>query len=205
MPPAKNSNHSNWLLLGLLLSLAGCMSTKIGSQPIKPKVFELAALNRNPIKLVVSAPADASLGHQYLLIALPFGQVEASDLALMAQRAAYQKLALQGFTPVVGDERRPPIGSAMLSPQWIAAPPALNISVEQASASALDFLVTRRLSCSLELKTELSRSGIAQTVASSGSFIHFGAFAFEQELSLCLARALDGALDNAFRDLRIQG
>ena len=202
MMSANKASNIKRLVLGLCLSLAGCVSTRLGSQPIQPKIFELAALNKNPIELEVESAVDSSLGHQFVLVALPFGQVEARDLAVMTQRAAYHKLALAGFTPVIG--KRPPIeAAAMLSPQWIN-PPELAIKVQDASASAFDFIVTRRMSCSVDLAAEFTRDGALQQAQGLGDFQHFGAFAFEQELSLCLAQALDSALNKVFHDLRIQ-
>lgn len=177
------------------LLISGCVSTQITSPPLDPKVFQLAALNQNPIHLDVSAAApDRKLGHQFVFIGIPFGEVESKNLNAIVQRTLYQKLALRGFTPIVG---RP------LSTDFSATAPSLDVLIDSAQASAFDMLVTRHLSCSLDISAQLSKSDMRREARGTGTFEHFGAFAFERELSLCLSEALDRATDQLLNDLRI--
>lgn len=173
------------------------MRTQLQSQPLQAKVFELAAANRNPIRLQVSSVSDSSLGHQFMFIGIPFGSVESQQLDVMLKRATYQKLALKGFTPVINSSDK------VLPNMFGAGAPELSLVVHGASATAYDLLVTRWLRCSLQLSAQLSNATGSSEVRSEGTFQHLGAFAFERELSLCFARALDTALDNVLGDLAI--
>lgn len=195
MIPSVRKKAISFSLLLAALCCAGCMRTTLRAPAPKPQVFELAALNRNPIHLVI-APADKqnSLGHQFLLLGIPFGAVDSSNLDLLIQRAAYEKLTLRGYTPIVG-----PISAGSTT----SAAPALYIRAQNAQASAYDLLVTRHLSCSLDLQASLDRSDAPRRAIGSGSFEHFGAFAFQRELSLCFSEALNQALDTLLLDLRI--
>ena len=177
------------------LALSACLRTELSPKPVPSSVYSLAAANQNPLILKISSSElDESLGHQYLLVGLPYGQVQSKDLESLVQKALYPKLALRGFTPVVD----PPEQNA-----FSKNAPVLEVDIKNAQASAFDLLVTRRLSCSLELQAELNRSSIPRQAQAQGDFEHFGAFGFEQELSLCFSRAMESALDNMLGELRL--
>ncbi|MBN8548170.1 MAG: hypothetical protein J0M12_02520 [Deltaproteobacteria bacterium] len=180
---------------GFLVCLSGCLRTSLTSTAVAPKVFNLAAANRNPLHLEVSlAEPTSSLGNQYVLIAIPFGRIDSDNVIVLVQRALYTKLALRGYTPLVSQPESNAFG---------ANAQRLSVTIKDPQASAFDLLVTRHLSCSLDLKAQFSKQGSYRLGNGEGSFEHFGAFAFQKEMSLCFTRALDIALDQLLNDLRM--
>ena len=182
-------------IIVIVSSLSGCMKTNLLSTALPPKIFTLAATNRNPIHIqVVLLDPQPTIGNQYLLLGIPFGSIESDNVTVLVQRALYTKLAVKGYTPLVDQSSGSVFG---------ADAPVLAVRIQNPQASAFDLLVTRHLSCSLDLKAELSKPGGIRLGKGEGTFEHFGAFAFQKEMSLCFTRALDLALDRLLNDLRI--
>lgn len=177
-------------LIALLIPAPGCLSSELSNPPLPPKIFELAAANRRPLHVRVKlAEPGHSLGHQYLLIAIPFGRVRSDNVELIVERALYRSLSLRGYTPLLDQEP--------------SAAPVLSVQLVEPQASAFDLLLTRHLSCSLELKGQFLSEDKQRDGTGRGGYEQFAAFAFEREMSLCFTQALDIAIDRLLNDLRI--
>lgn len=177
------------------LYLSGCLRTSLSRPVLEPKIFELAALNKRPLYLqVLPYPGERSLGHQYFLLAFPFGRVVSDSVGEIVQKAAYSKLSVAGYTPVVDHQT---------DGTWAPGTPALEIEILSAQASAYDLLVTRHVSCSAELRAKLVAGDREREIHGNADADRYESFAFEKELSLCFSQAVERALDTVLDDLRI--
>jgi len=172
------------LLFALLLS--ACTTTPLTSPPLETTLFKLAALAPRPVHLVAEA-AEGSLrvGHQYLLLAIPFGSIELTDPVRSLERAAFTELALAGVRPVIG-----PTGDGL---------PRFVVRVKDIGVSAYDLIVTRRVTATVTLEASLPSKGgsaptLIETTSTHGSYERFG---FAPQLSAALDEALHGAVRDA--------
>lgn len=179
------------VLLGLpiLLILSGCLRTDLPTQPTPIKVFELAAVNPRPLRLEVTPFPDDSLGHQFLLLMVPFGSIYIPDTAGTVERNLYTNLALQGYKPIINK------GTEL----------GLKVTVENIQVTAYDLLVIRRIVSRVKLRGEiLNHQGqILRSSTINEEFIYFKTFAFGTQLEHAYSKALDAASKALIKDLRL--
>lgn len=172
------------ILFGMLS--AGCLRTPLASTPLSEPTFRLAALGQRPVRVTVIGPAaPRSVGHQFLMVAIPFGRIELSDPVKAVERAAFAELAVAGIRPVIG-----PAGAGL---------PTVELRLKDASVSAFDFIVTRRVAAAVTVEAALHRAGSPTeriVVERSGDSSSLERFGFTPQLSA----AFDDALHSAVRD-----
>lgn len=174
------------IYLMFALALSGCMRTVIKVDPITEDVFRLAALGEDEIGLSVTAPGLGSLGSQYLLIALPFGDVELKEPTKFVEETIYRELALRGFRPITD--------IAELNDEV----PLLSVEIKEISVNAYDFLATRKVAANVSITGTLLRNGEpVDRTTKSAEFSEFREDGFEPRLR----RALTKAATKATKDL----
>lgn len=165
------------------LWFCGCMQTTLQSSPPPAAVYSLAAGNPDPISISVSAAhAQDSVGHQFMLLVLPFGTISLADPAEDLFNSLAQSLTLSGFRPI-----RKLAGDRPASSQ-----PLLHARLVSASVSAFDLLVTRRVKAEVEVCAELSKP-LAQPSRQAcyrGSSTTWKRFGFQPELQSVFDKAL---------------
>ena len=178
--------------LFLPLALSGCLRTELLRESIPEPVLGLAAMNQKKIELRVTPPdEDSTVGHQFLLVIIPFGSIYLNDPIGHLTRSLYTNLALEGFKPISSE-----LGSAPLS---------LEVSTEKVQVSAYDFIAIRRIVGKISLRGVLrSADGtIYREWLASGSYSELRPFAFEKQLNHVFQKALTSATEELVRELRL--
>ena len=158
------------------------------------EVFELAASNPAPIFVEVEMSGSKSpevlpegpvlVGHQYLFIVFPFGNVRLGSPADSVMASTYQQLTVRGLKPITSK-------SHVFGPL-----PTLRIKVASLSLSAFDLLVTRRVTSSIE-GTAILLSPSGQVVWQrdfEGHSAEYRRYGFQAELEKSLLESLESAL-----------
>lgn len=130
----------NFPLLGAAVLLQGCMTTLVLPSPPPPQIDRLVAANPRPLYLqVIDDRGVAPVGYQYLLVAIPFGQITL-DTAAHLIRVLRTQLALSGFAL-----------------REMGSSPKVVVKIEATELDAFDLLVTRRIRC--RVKGTWSKNG----------------------------------------------
>ena len=136
----------------------------------------------------------AVTGHQYLLIAFPFGSVEVKNPQAIVHAAAATKLSLRGYRLLEAGST-PPEDS----------PPTLNIDLTYMQTSAYDFIFFRKIVCMVEMTAVVTApgGGPLRQWRGSGRSSAFKGVAFAPQLEWMLNRAVDSAMDDVIHNLRL--
>ena len=183
--PSRKRTKLKIMVIMLIFQLSGCLTTRIETTPLPTHFRQLLAANRHPIQLNCSAEqVSPNLGHQFLFLLLPFGQVVVDDPAAELCRIAKEELALKGF--------------------WIspAAPESVSLLLQELALSGYDLLLTRRVVVDGLLNATISYKGRKtefQTVIDNGEFRRF---AFEKDLREILQTGLREAIKKLLQELR---
>jgi hypothetical protein len=159
------------------LGVNSCVRTGLTADPAPRSLSKLAHLNNRPIRLEVEAPqSPISLGHQYLLIVIPFGRITLEEPKKYIFNLVYEDLVLKGFSPVTahGTKRE------------------LRVKLESMNATAYDLLFIRLVRCSVDL--DINFNGlhfIAQGSASS-----FRRYGFKPQIEELLKAASKDAMQD---------
>lgn len=147
---------SEALLKGTLLAFAlivmglwncGCSRSRLEVPHLSDEIFALAAANRIPIELVVAAPHEEQrVGTQFALLALPLGSVYIPEPQQQLWRMAYDALAQAGYRPVPSGAGTTPTRTQRLTVEQ----PEIRLSV-------YDYLVQRKIVCSLSVTARVTR------------------------------------------------
>lgn len=109
-----------------------------------------------------------------MLVFIPLGRVAAGEVERMAEQKIFSRLILCGYKPLMV-----PAGTKG----------ALSIELGSARASAYDLLVTRKLSCSVELQAHTQHQ--VEPISSHKEASFYRSKGFSPELSKCMDEALD--------------
>jgi len=154
-------------------SLLGCTTTSVVTPPAPTYLGRLIAANRRPLSLeVIDEVGKAPVGYQYLLVAIPFGQITLDSAAGHLTRALTTELAMAGFS--VGRS------SAGISPP-------LTVKITEVELNAFDLFFTRRIRCHVEGSWSLGLLGEQHLSVTQSEF---ALYAFAPRLS----RALGGCM-----------
>ena len=139
------------LLLTLICLTSACTTVYLAPRGINPDTKKLAALNRQKINVRVTLAKEfKTLGHQYLFLLIPYGQIQHHSVKQLISDAIYRELSISGFSPQIVFEESPKKVSSLL-PQK----PLLEINVKDLSLTAYDLLVTRKVTGRIDLTSKL--------------------------------------------------
>ncbi len=169
------------LALSLVAAMSSCAHTRLSARIIPPEAERLAAVNNKALRYHVDCAVDEIVGHQYLLVAFPFGRVSLEDPKKHLIQAIFKELAIAGYKPRESDALRAD----------------LVVNCTDLSLSAYDFLFFRRISANVELQVTDNRSGMIVPRAVRGSSGAFKAFGFYQQLEHVWSEALNDAAHGA--------
>lgn len=79
--------------------LLGCAHTRIAPRHIPPEVLRLVELAQKRVSIKVDCPIDEIVGHQYLLIFLPFGRISVAEIEDHLKHALVTELSQLGIAP----------------------------------------------------------------------------------------------------------
>ncbi len=145
--------------------------------------LKLSALSRRPVHLLIDASTGTlHLGHQYLLIIIPFGRVALQDPTQFIFDRAFEALAIRGFR---------------VDNNNAAFAPTVRLQLEDLSVTAYDLLFTRRLRASIKLSLTTASADDTPLLHCSAQSEEstFARFGFAPQLTQVLQRALDKALN----------
>lgn len=195
------------LLRNLVISLFGtllsaCSTATVSLEAIDLHTQELALQHRDKLQVVISADESAQpVGSQFVLMALPAGNVKISSPSEILWRAAYGPIVAAGFLPVLADTTS-------------STEPSLVLHDFDIKLSAYDRLIVRKIVCKIGLSATLSRpAGIngavradtpirseridteridTERIELEGS--EYSRYGFEKDLSRVLDRTLSQAI-----------
>lgn len=172
--------------LAFLFLLSSCASTTIHRNPLDLKTFELAARGSTPLALQIKAyaePETSAVGHQFLLVLLPFGSVRFDSPTEYTRSELYRRLAILGYRPM----------SSSTTSQNV---PTLEVEIQSLSLNAYDLIVTRRVVADVRLRLVLRNALGAEQVSQevAGHSAQFHRFGFRTELTEALETAFEEAL-----------
>lgn len=183
------------MLCFLSTLLAGCLGTQVRPQPVTPGISRLSAVNERPLRLAIQTDPAVSqtIGHQFLLLVIPFGAIELQDPGETVRRAAIDRLAIAGRTAIPFDDRLP------------GRSPVLKLELADASLSAFDLLFFRRVTATIRMRAELRSpdGSLLRTWTSNRSYGEARKFGFERDLSAIFEKTLRDALDEIIKELRL--
>lgn len=162
---------------------SGCASTKLSIPPPEAAIERLAALAPRGVRLAVAAPsAPVELGHQYLLVVIPFGSIALIDPHTSLRRALSTELAIGGVRTV---------------PEGLGSPaPLVTVTPIELSVTAYDLLLVRRVTAAAHFAVTVTfpdRTEPELRFEASGESGSFERFGFAPELSQALGEALTQA------------
>lgn len=162
---------------------SGCASTKLSIPPPEAAIERLAGLAPRGVRLAVAAPiTPVQLGHQYLLVVIPFGSIALIDPQTSLRRALSTELAIGGVRTV-------PEGSSSPAPLVTVTPIELSVT-------AYDLLLVRRVTAAAHFAVSVAfpdRTEPELHFEASGESSSFERFGFAPELSQALGEALTQA------------
>lgn len=164
------------MLLGLFCG--GCVTTPLNPSPPAPATVQLSALNRIPLSLTPPPPgATLRMGHQYMLIAVPFGVITLTRPGQVAFDAVFSELVLRGA-------QIPPLAGR-------AAVAVVSFDTITMAATVYDLLVVRRIVARVTLRMSIALQG-AETVQfeAHGRAAAFKTRGFAEQITPLLDEAL---------------
>ena len=179
-------NIARCILATLSIALARCTTTSIAPEALSQDLIRLSSLNDHRLYLHVKNIQESEIvGHQYLLVVLPFGRVRSPSLTHFVFNTAFKDLTLAG-------ERIIP-ASLPLSK---SALPLIEISIDDASDSAYDLRALRRVEASVTLTITLwlTPDIPAWRKTLLGHYSGYTKSPFSKELSNAFEKAIEDAL-----------
>ena len=174
--------------------LWGCAVTTIPPQQPPSGIFRLASANDRVLPFTVSTPTTFdTVGHQYLLFGLPFGQIRVSDPPADLRAATFQALATRGYRPIDVTE--------------VPARPErhLKISMDDVQLSAYDVFFFRIPYCRMRLTVLLVDEEGRNTKHATGEFADYTmrALAFTRELQPLYNDTLEDGVTSLLTELSL--
>ena len=167
-----------------LCALSACAHTRIAARPIPPEADKLARLAPRSIAFHLECGVDEIVGHQYLLLILPFGRISIEDPARHLANHLVVALAERG---IAGYEAS-------------AEQASVQIRCEDLSLTAYDYFFVRqivgRLSWSIDA---LPESSIDKPIVQRNRTSALKAVAFHSQLEYQLHHLLTEAAESISR------
>ncbi len=180
-------------LLIMVFFLSACTTTTLPPAELTEASIKLSNLNHKQLGLdVKSELTSARLGWQYILMFIPFGQIEAERPKDFVFNRAFSKLSLAGYN---------------VQPTWTNPPLTVVITIKDADLDAYDLLALRNVSGSLEIEVKLiNRTGklvLREDFSSSDNA--WREFAFLPQLNYVFTRTVDSTIDKVVEMLEQTG
>lgn len=185
-------------LLAILLILTSCVKTNLQPTPVLDKVFELHQLNQKTLDVQITPNIhNLTLGHQYVFLIFPFGRIKSQISSDHLNNIFFTELVLNGYKP------NNPINNIDNFNTKVAKP-LLNINILNQQVSAYDFLVIRRISCSIELEANLTLpKNINRFALVSTNYSEFKTYAFQPQLEKVYNQCLTDIVAKTIKELRL--
>jgi hypothetical protein len=166
------------LLVAFIFS-SGCAHTRIAPRPVPAEAQRLIALAQRNVSISVDCPVDEIVGHQYLLIILPFGRISIAEVDQHIKNALVTELSQSGIAVsfIARDQN-----------------PDLVIRCNTLSLSAYDLIFVRRIVAHLSLQVSHKHSldiSIPYEIGES----EYRSFAFHAQLERTLLKLLSSAAE----------
>lgn len=176
--------------LACLVILEGCARVALVPSELPPEVYTLAAANTRAVTLDIRAPEEASVvGHQYMLVVVPFGQVRLMDPAGSLLNAVYVRAAERGYRPLLGTGN--------------GAAATLSVRLVRVHATAFDAIFVRKIVCEVMLRAELrGKDGeLLRQAEARGESSAWKEFAFAPQMNYVFNRALQKGVQKVLQDI----
>jgi hypothetical protein len=169
-----------------------------------PEIERLAAINGVSLGLVIAPIEESKLGNQFVFGALPLGSITLPDIELGTREQFYKELAIRGFRPLTGL-------SIKDAPEQV-----LLVTVQSLALNGFDLLLTRRISCALQLNAQLRTPSSLQqesplrygTVIREATITHressYARYAFAPDLSKTLVTCFEVGAKRLLHELRLK-
>lgn len=116
-------------LLTLMLSMTACAHTRIAARELPAEASRLIQLAPREVTYHLDCPLDEVVGHQYLLVVLPFGRISLENPTLHLERHLQTALGESGIRAI-------PVSAASAQ---------ILVSCQEMSLSAYDYLFFRQI------------------------------------------------------------
>ncbi len=172
------------VLAACCLFFLGCSIAALRAPNDDESFIRLSRANGRPIQLRLTyQPLSPRLGHQFVLLLLPFGRIELEQPENFFLKYAARSMAITGYSPSAGPNL-----------------PQLHVEIIEASLTAYDLFFVRRIAAHLMARaTLLSRQGeILSAAECRHEAASYEPFAFEPELSALYGRAAEEMFADLF-------
>ena len=181
-----------YVLSLFILSMAGCAQTIINPAPADQKVEDLAALQTRILKVhIPKFPENYHLGHQYVGLIFPAGDIYLRSLSESLIPEIRQEFALAGWDAMV--EIDPPVVGSTPPIETLENVSELAITNLAISLTAFDYVFTRKIVCDIDSTVTFSSSienSIPLVLPVSASSSTYSRMAFYPELENALHECL---------------
>ncbi len=185
------------LHLVLFCLLSSCSTSNLYPPGVKPEVIALAeSSNREIILKVTNSFQLDSLGHQYLGILFPAGEIRHEFLEQALLQKLYTELTLRGFRPRIDLERTP--NNIKID--------QLKVDLANVQLTAYDLLMTRKVVSKVKLKADFDslRINVPISYTMSSAYSEYKTMPFKAQLQRILDKSLDASIKDLLNQLRIK-
>ncbi len=182
--------------LSLAIFLCSCTTSNLYPSGVKPEVIALANSNNREIILKVTNSFNLdSLGHQYLGILFPMGNIRHELLEQSLLQKLYTELTLRGYRPRIDLERKP---NNLKIDQ-------IKVDLSNIQLTAYDLLMTRKVVSKVKLRGEFDslRVNIPITYTMSSAYSEYKTMPFQAQLQRILDKSIDASIRDLLNQLRI--
>lgn len=187
---------SSFLFL-FLICLSACSTSQLYPQGVKPEVIALAKSNNREIILKVTNSFQVdSLGHQYLGILFPAGEIRHEFLEQALLQKLYTELTLRGYRPRIDLER---------TEKYIKID-ELKVDLANVQLTAYDLLMTRKVVSKVKLKASYDslRINVPISFTISSAYSEYKTMPFKDQLQRIIDKSLDSTIRDLLNQLRIK-
>lgn len=180
------------IALVFVLLLSGCVTTPVSFPEPGPELKKLSELQLQPVTLTIDAPQSITVGRQYLLLVIPFGEVILDKFHNDLLNSASEALLLSGFKPIVVKSR--PIAENQAIPHIV-------LTHQTTSINAFDLFALRRISVAIKIRLQrYNRTGLlVEDTVLSAATSGYKRFAFSKQLDFYYQQALRKLFANQFK------
>lgn len=185
-----------YFLILILLSVAGCVRTRLDSIPIGDDHLRLANTGTRPITIFNQIPSEpVRAGNQWVFVFIPLGEITIEDPSKVVGNAVFKRLAERGYRPTVRSDHasRPPIDR----PHTM-----ITLSSAEFSCSVPDLLFIRIVRCHVSLNGYRGADSNV-LISSDGYNAEYRAVGFKPQLNHSLESAISQALDELLNRMHL--
>lgn len=185
------------IILIAICLLSACTTSNLYPTGVKPEVIALANSNTREIIIKVTNSFNLeSLGHQYLAILFPMGEIRHESLEQTLMQKLYTELAQRGYRPridVVRDYRNMETDE-------------LTVDLANIQLTAYDLLMTRKVVSKVKLRGEYDslRVNIPLTYTISSAYSEYKTMPFQAQLQRILEKSIESSVRDLLNQLRLQ-